>query len=203
MRHDFLDRYSRLGSPLHRLPAGLKLAAGLAVVLVTVLLPGVAWGWFVAMTFSLAAAVVLSRVPVAFVFHRLLWLEPFVLGVSLLALLQPDGLRVFGTLVIKSTICLLTMIVVSSVTPFVDLLQVLRRLRVPFILVTTLALLYRYLFVLVDEAQRIERARASRTLAPSRRRTWRLLGSALGMLFVRSSERAERVYAAMLARGWR
>jgi len=203
MRHDFLDRYSRLSSPIHRLPAGLKLAAGLALVLVTVTISGAAWVWFVAMAVVLAAVVTHSRVPAVFVLRRLLVLEPFVLGVSLLALLQPDGLHIFGVLVIKSTLCLLTMIVISSTTPFAALLQVLRRLRVPAILVTTLALLYRYLFVLVDEAQRIERARASRTLVPSRIRTWRLLGSGLGMLFVRSSERAERIYAAMLARGWR
>lgn len=188
---------------MHRLPAGLKLAAGLALVLVTVTIPGAGWGWNIAMAITLVVVVMISRVPVGFVFRRLLLLEPFVLGVSLLAVLQPNGLHVFTTLVIKSTLCLLTMIVVSGTTPFVDLLRVLRRLRVPAILVTTLALLYRYLFVLVDEAQRIETARASRTLAPSRRRTWRLLGSALGMLFVRSSERAERIYAAMLARGWR
>ena len=43
MRHDFIDRYSRLDSPLHRLPAGLKLAAALGTVLVTAMLPVGAW----------------------------------------------------------------------------------------------------------------------------------------------------------------
>jgi cobalt ECF transporter T component CbiQ len=203
MRHDFLDRYSRLDSPVHRLPAGLKLVVGLALVVATVTVSGSEWRWFAAVAGALVGVMVVSRLPIGFLLRRMLLLEPFVLGVSLLALLQPDGLRVFTTLVVKSTLCLLTMILLSSTTPFVDLLHVLRRLRVPAILVTTLALLYRYLFVLVDEAQRIERARASRTVVPSRRRTWRLLGSGLGMLFVRSSERAERIYDAMLARGWR
>ena len=203
MRHDFLDRYSRLQSPVHRLPAGLKLVVALAVVVVSVTSPIGAWLWFAAAGLALVVIAVLAHLPLGFVARRLLLLEPFVLGVSLLALLQPDGGRIFVSLVVKSTVCLLTMIVLSSTTPFADLLQVLRRLRTPAIFVTTLALLYRYLFVLVDESQRLARARASRTLVPSRRRAWRLLGTGLGMLFVRSSERAERIYAAMLARGWK
>jgi cobalt/nickel transport system permease protein len=203
MRHEFLDRYSRLQSPVHRLPAGLKLAVALAVVVVSVTSPIGAWLWFAAASAALVAVAVIARLPLGFVARRLLLLEPFVLGISLLALLQPEGGRIFVSLVVKSTVCLLTMIVLSSTTPFAALLQVLRRLRTPAMFVTTLALLYRYLFLLVDESQRLARARASRTLVPSRRRTWGLLGTGLGMLFVRSSERAERIYAAMLARGWK
>jgi cobalt/nickel transport system permease protein len=69
--------------------------------------------------------------------------------------------------------------------------------------VTTLALLYRYLFVLVDEAERMHRARLARTFDRRRVSVWRMLGTVVGQLFVRSSERAERIYAAMCARGWR
>ena len=203
MRHEFLDRYSRLQSPVHRLPAGLKLAAALAVVVVSVTAPIGSWLWFAAATLALLAVAVLARLPLGSVARRLLLLEPFVLGVSLLALWQPAGGLVFAALVVKSTVCLLTMILLSSTTPFAALLQVLRRLRTPAIFVTTLALLYRYLFLLVDESQRLTRARTSRTIVPSRRRAWNLLGTGLGMLFVRSSERAERIYAAMLARGWK
>jgi cobalt/nickel transport system permease protein len=202
MRHDFLDRYSRLQSPVHQLPAAVKLAVALAVIVITVSLPLGTWPWFAAAALGLVAVTFLARLPFGFVTRRLLSLEPFVLGVSLLALLQPAGPRVFAGLVVRSTLCLLTMIVLSSTTAVADMLRVLRQLRVPAILVTTLALLYRYLFVLVDESQRLGRARASRTLVLSRRRTWHLLGTGLGMLFVRASERAERIYAAMLARGW-
>jgi len=202
MRQDFLDRYARQESPVHRLPGGAKLAIAITMVVANVTTPLARWPFLAAAAASLVLVTALARLPPAFVLRRLIGLEPFVLGVSLLALLQPDGGRVFAGLVIKSTLCLLTMIVLSNTTPVADMLRVLRRLRVPAILVTTLALLYRYLFVLVDESQRLARARASRTLAPTRRRAWRLLGTGLGMLFVRSSERAERIYAAMLARGW-
>ena len=105
----------------------------------------------------------------------------------------------------RSTLCLLTMVLLSNTTPFSAILQVLRRVRVPGLFVTTLALMYRYLFVLVNEAERMHRARASRTFTrkSSRHHLWRALGTVIGQLFVRSTERAERIYAAMLARGWK
>ena len=78
----------------------------------------------------------------------------------------------------------------------------MKRARVPAILVSILALMYRYLFVLVDEAQRMRRARASRTFRPGRWWRWHALATVIGQLFVRSTERAERIYAAMIARGW-
>jgi cobalt/nickel transport system permease protein len=98
------------------------------------------------------------------------------------------------------------------------MLTVLRRLRVPPLLVTTLALMHRYLFVLVEESERMRRARASRTFrhsghpgpskrsglwGPGRRIHWHVLGSVVGQLFLRASERAERIYDAMCARGWK
>jgi len=91
----------------------------------------------------------------------------------------------------------------ATTTPFPELLRVLRAIHTPALLVTTLALMYRYLFVLADEAQRMRRARQSRTLRPGRGRIWRLLATVVGQLFVRATGRAERIYAAMCARGWR
>jgi cobalt/nickel transport system permease protein len=203
MRHDFLDRHSRLDSPIHRLPAGLKLAAALVIVIVTATLPVGRWDAGLAIGLLLAAVAVAGRLPPGFVVRRLLTLEPLALGTAGLAFFQADGSRVFATLVMKTTLCLLAMIVLSSTTPFSDLLAVMRRARVPALLVSTLALMYRYLFVLADEAQRMRRARASRTFRPGRWWRWRAGATVIGQLFVRSTERAERIYAAMEARGWK
>ena len=203
MRYYFLERASRLSSPVHRLPAGLKLLLSLAVVLALVLFPRGEFVPFACIAAGLLLVAALARLPARFLLLRLLRLEPMVLGVALLSLLQPDGPRVFGWIVLRSTLCLFTMILLSSTTPFDALLRVLSRACVPAILVTTLALLYRYLSVLADEGQRMRRARASRTFGASRWRTWQSLGTTLGVLFVRSSERAERIYSAMCARGWR
>jgi cobalt/nickel transport system permease protein len=210
MHHDFLDRYSRLDSPVHRLPAALKLALALIFVFVTVALPLAAREWFIGLFATLVAVAALSRIPWSFLLKRLLFLEPFVLGVAILTLFQSNGIRVFATIFVRSTLCLLTMVLLSNTTPFAAVLQVLRRVRVPALFVTTLALMYRYLFVLVDEAERMHCARASRTFISKtfrfrahHIRVWQALGTVIGQLFVRSTERAERIYAAMCARGWK
>jgi cobalt/nickel transport system permease protein len=202
MRADLFDRYSYSDSPIHRLPAALKVAVALATVIVTVVLPVGRWDGFIVIALLLIGVAAASGVPGSFILRRLVTLEPLALGVAGLALFQPHGGRIFATMVAKTTLCLLTMILLSSTTPFSALLDVMKRARVPDILVSTLALMYRYLFVLVDEAQRMRRARASRTFRRRRAWTWRALASVIGQLFVRSTERAERIYAAMIARGW-
>jgi len=57
--------------------------------------------------------------------------------------------------------------------------------------------------VLLDEGQRMRRARLSRTFTRRQNRSWRMRAAIVGQLFIRSSERAERIYGAMCARGWR
>ncbi len=202
MRGDLIDRYSRSDSLVHRWPAALKLAAALATVIVTVVLPPSRWDAYLAIALLLTGIGAASRIPPRFILRRLITLEPLALGIAGLAIFQPGGGKIFATMLAKTTLCLLTMILLSNTTPFSALLDVMKRARVPPILVSTLALMYRYLFVLADEAQRMRRARASRTFRPGHWWTWRALATVIGQLFVRSTERAERIYAAMTARGW-
>ena len=203
MKHNFLDRYSRLDSGIHRQPAGLKLALALAVALTVVSAPRTAWLFFGVISLVLLTLAGISRLPVMFLLRRLLLLEPVVLGIAILSLLQPGGGVVFAGILTKGTLCLFTMILLANTTPFAALLAVLRRLRCPSILVTTLALMYRYLFVLMDETERMNRARRSRTFTRQHWWEWKILAGVIGQLFVRSTERAERIYAAMCARGWK
>jgi len=169
----------------------------------TVLLPRSAWAGYIAGGVVLILIAGLSRIPPLYLAKRLLSLEPFVLGVALLSLFQANGLGVFLAMLVKSTLCLFCMVVLSGTTTMSELLAVLTRLRVPGLLVTTLALTYRYLFLLVDEMERMRRARRSRTFIRRRFHAWRSLATIIAQLLVRTSERAERVYAAMCARGWK
>jgi cobalt/nickel transport system permease protein len=133
----------------------------------------------------------------------LAWLSPFILSVALVNALQPEARGSWRAVAVKSTICLLTIILVSNTTPFSRILRVLKAAHVPGLLITTIALMHRYLFVLVEEAERMRRARASRTFKRQRRARWQALSTVVGQLFVRASERAERIYDAMCARGWK
>jgi cobalt/nickel transport system permease protein len=203
MRHDFLDRYSRLDSPIHRLPPAFKVVVSLALVLTLLVVPSSRLAVLGAVAAFLLAVAGLSGIPWRFLVRRLLLLELFVLGVAVMALFQPGGWRLFLFLVAKCTLCLLVMVLLSNTTPFSDLLRLLRTARVPALLVTTLSLMYRYLFVLVDETHRMRRARMSRTFTPQRLWAWHSMAAVISQLFIRASERAERIYGAMCARGWR
>jgi len=203
VRHDFLDRYSRLKSPIHRLSAGVKLFVAFALIVVTITVPIHLTSFFVLILAFLLLVAATSRIPGRFLVGRLLMLEPFALGVAVMALFQPEGYVVFLSIVVRSSLCLFTMILVSNTTPFAEILSTLRTMKIPALLITVLALAYRYLFVLIDEGERLQRARRSRTFGTSKTNVWVSLAALISQLFVRSTERAERIYTAMTSRGWK
>ncbi len=208
MHAGLLESYQPRRSPVHRLSAAVKLVAALALVLALVSLPrGFSTPWFTwvcaGVATGLATVAMMSRLPTAFLLRRLLWLEPFVFGVAALSLWQPHGWEIFWHAVARSTLCLVVLVLLAATTPFSEIVRVLREWRVPALLLTTLTLMDRYLFVLVEETGRMQRARTSRTFVPvSKLATWFALAGTLGQLFVRTVARAERIYAAMCARGW-
>jgi len=190
-------------SLVYRLSAALKLGLALVIIVVTVLAP-VQWrAWFIGVAVLLVLTAWLSQLPLFFLSRRLLVLSPFVLGVVLVNAFQPAGRAKWMAVAVKSVLCLLTVILVSNTTPFSQILRVLKSIRVPTLLITTIALMHRYLFVLMDEAERMRRARASRTFTRGQRFHWQTLATVVGQLFIRASERAERIYDAMCARGWK
>ena len=202
MRDELLNPYRPGTSVIHRLPAPVKLLGVATGVFVCVLLPRAAWPAYAGIGAGLLLVALLTAVPLRDLGRRLLLAEPFAVGVALLALLQDHGWQVFLAMLARSTLCLFCVVLLNSTTRFTDLLRVFRQLRVPALLVVTLALMHRYLFVLVEETSRLRRARRSRTFTTGKVSGWHLTATVAAQLFVRTSERAERVYAAMCARGW-
>jgi cobalt/nickel transport system permease protein len=196
-----LRSYAHLDSPIHRAPASLKLLATFVLVTAVALVPV---GHAAGLVVVLAVLVGLSRVasvPLGAFVARVAMAEPFVLGVAVLSLFQGRGLAVFVTIALKSTACVAAVQLLAHTTPFQDILAALRRAKLPAVLVVTLALLYRYLDVLVEETQRMRRARAARTWSPRAWASWKSLSSVIAVSLVRSMARAERVHVAMRARG--
>jgi cobalt/nickel transport system permease protein len=203
MRTGDFDRLSGNDSPVHRLSPALKTVSAILFILAVTLAPGRP-GWvFAAAGALLLGAILAGRIPASFLLKRALLLEPVAVAVAGLALLQPSGTARFGLMVVRSTLCLTAVLVLAATTPSSDILAFFRRLRVPSILTSMAALMVRYIFVLGDELRRMRRARRSRTFRKGRARAWRSASAAAGHLFVRSTERAERIYRAMSARGWR
>jgi cobalt/nickel transport system permease protein len=197
----FQRSYAHFDSPIHRAPACVKLVATLLLVSAIALVPVDRAAAVAAVLAALGGLSRLARVPLGVFAARVAMAEPFVLGVAVLSLFQGQGLAVFAAIALKSTTCVVAVQLLAHTTPFQDILAVLRRARVPSILVITFALLYRYLHVVVDETQRMRRARAARTWSPRRAEGWRGLSSVIALSMVRSVARAERVHVAMRARG--
>jgi cobalt/nickel transport system permease protein len=196
-----LQTRALLDSPLRRVPAPIKLLAVLAFVTGLALVsPANMVGIELALVLVLAVAII-ARVPLSTLLAHLALAQPFALGVAVLALFQGRGLLVFAALAIKSTACVTALQLLAFTTPFSELLDALRRARIPESLVLTLSFLHRYLFVLVEESRRMRRARLARTWRPSLWASWQALSSVIAVSFVRSVARAERIAVAMRARG--
>ncbi len=203
MCRDFIDKYSRRDSPIHRLSVTIKVFVAILVI-IAVVLSKIEWVFpYVGAGLLLIIGIIISKIPPGFIARRILLFEPFVIIIASMTLFQPDGVLKFSSIIAKSTLSLMTIILLSNTTPFADLVQFLKRIHTPSVFVTIIALMYRYVFILFDEMGRISSARKSRTFQKRTSRSWYVLSTVLGQLFLRSIERAERIYSAMCARGWR
>jgi cobalt/nickel transport system permease protein len=208
MRLDFLERYSEDDAPLQRLDARWKLIATVIFVVAVVATPVGYWSLLAAEGLLLAFLVGLSGVPPRELAVR--WLGFLVLFGFLTVAVAPTrperaefGVVVVAlTILAKDSLAFLGTLLLVQVTPFRALLVAMRRLGVPATLVATLQFMYRYLFVLTEELDRMVTARRARSFKRSGRLDWGLLTGLIGILFLRAFERGERVHAAMLSRGW-
>ena len=207
-----LDRWNDLESPLHRLDPRSKILAVFGLVLFLVLsshglalkLPAV--GAF------LVAMILFSRVPLGHCLKHAGLVLPFSLMAVGAALLGKWiwAAEFFGRmstmaaagLVGKSYLSALAVLLLAVTTRLSDLLHALERFRVPGAFLMIVHFLYRYLFVLSEEAQHMRYAHRSRGAGRGWPLRLRAAAAAIGVLFVRSYDRAERIHRAMLARGF-
>ncbi|NJE06261.1 cobalt ABC transporter permease [Thermococcus sp. M36] len=113
-----------------------------------------------------------------------------------------EGLHSFFLLIGKAFLSAGTAVVITSSVGFSRIIAEMEALGLPRILTVTLAFTYRYLDLFAEEAVRMKRALDSRAFGVGRREYYRWLGSMIGEIFVRSYQRNERVYRAMLSRGF-
>jgi cobalt/nickel transport system permease protein len=200
---------------LHRLPAHVKLVALVVFMLTVVATPR---GWFPVFgiyLLVLAALVAVSHVPPTYLAKRMVVEVPFVvfalvlpfvatgprtdvLGISL----SEHGLLGAWGLLVKGTLGVLASLLLAATTEPRALLAGLERLHVPSLLVQIMGFMIRYLDVVTDELWRMHIARQSRGFSARDPRQWPVLAKSVGVLFIRSYERGERVHLAMLSRGY-
>jgi cobalt/nickel transport system permease protein len=229
MHVHFLDPYRPRSSPIHRLDPRIKLVLAVAFILTNALLPFAAWPFYILLFALVLSVEVLSNLGVGYVLKRSSLALPFVLaalpliftlpGTTLFSLtvgswqisVSLQGLERFISISIKSWLSVQAAIVLAASTSFPDLLVAMRALHIPQLLVSVFGLMWRYMFVLVDEASRLLRARSARSGQSDKPATktggslsWRarVTGGMAGSLFLRAFERSDRIYMAMVSRGY-
>jgi cobalt/nickel transport system permease protein len=189
-------------SVVHRLDPRVKIVGLLGLVIVSVSTPPGAWLAFAAYAAVLLALWGAARLPVGYVLRRMTVEIPFLAAAAVLPFTVPDGLERGLTVASKATIGVLAAVVLSSTTPFPVLIRGFEALRAPRTITMLVSFMWRYLYVLSDEARRMRVARDARCYRG--RWLWQAgaVGSMIATLFVRALERGERVYLAMLSRGY-
>jgi len=113
-----------------------------------------------------------------------------------------EGVWTFLNIIVKSSLSIFLLVIATSTTAFPDFLKGLDMLRIPRLLVMLMSFMYRYIFVLIDEARRLMRARSLRYFGSRYKEQFRAMGYMIGVLFIRTFERAEKIYSAMIIRGF-
>jgi cobalt/nickel transport system permease protein len=202
-------------SPVHRLPAHVKVVTLLAFVVVVVATPREAFWAFGAYAALLVAVALVARVPGWFVVRRMVVEIPFVVFALLLPFiaagervdvlglsLSQEGLLAGWNILAKGTLGVVASILLAATTDARALLLALQRLRVPPVLVEITSFMVRYADVITDEMRRMKIARESRGFVGGSRKQFGVVAASAGALFIRSYERGERVHLAMLSRGY-
>ncbi|MDR0402842.1 MAG: cobalt ECF transporter T component CbiQ [Treponema sp.] len=209
-----LEEYAMKDSPLGRIHPGVKLFAAAVYLVCTVSFPATAPGRLAPYLLYPAVLLPLADIPLKAAVIRLVPAMPFALmgGISCLLVMRDPafafgnlivsrGVLAFAAIMLKTVLCVSAALILAGSTPFHVLCAGLRRLRVPSVLCLQLMLCYRYIAVLLEEAQAMYTACILRSTG--KRAAIKDMGPLLGTLLLRGLDRADRVYNAMRCRGFR
>ena len=222
MRHSYIDTYSQINSYIHRIDPRIKIVGIFALVLAIIFTPPHQFSSFGLYFLFILILILLSKIPLKFIFKRSLVVIPFVLMVavfipffkkgeiaggysfgSLRLTVTYSGLMILWNVLAKSYLSVLNMILLVASTRFSDFLKALEKLKIPHIFTMVLSFMYRYIFVIEDELMKMNQAKESRWVGKSKWRHIKTLANMVAVLFIRAYERGEQVYLAMCSRGFR
>lgn len=222
--HIHLDEFSHFKSPFHRFDPRVKIVSCLILLVMVVTLKSPVG--LAAALFAICLLIMVSHLPVGKILKRIGVIIPFILAIGLfLPVIRPgtplysfnlglftlhvtcEGLQGSILFFLRIICAALLIILVTFTTPFHVLLRSLSDLRIPQVFTHLIQFTLRYFFVLSDEILRMQRARRSRNFELGKTiwsgRTLSTIGGLVGVLFIRSYERGERVYYSMMSRGFR
>jgi len=217
MSHFDPERYSRLESPIHRWDPRARILS-LFVLIFSIALAGSILQALVGFCASFSL-ILISRLPLAHVARFMKWPVIFLLPLVIFLPFTTEGDRLFAFQFISPSIqgiylgqlflirglgaALLALLIVGT-APFTITIKALQDMGLPGSLTQIFLFAYRYIFLLNEEFQTMSRSlQCKGFLKRSDLKTARILAMAFAMLLIRSYERSEDVFHAMLSRGYR
>ena len=209
-----LEQLSGADTAVHRLHPAVKLIVTLFFIVTVVSFDRYAFGRLIPYIFYPTLLMAMSETPYFLLFRRFLLAFPFCLlaGISNLVFDHATAITIGGlsisfgavslvSIVFKTYLCVMALLILVSVTPMTQLSNAMRRLRVPHVFILLFELTYRYIGVLVDQAHSMYTAYSLRRFGRGGIDI-RDMGSFIGQLLLHSFDRAERIYHAMKCRGY-
>ncbi|HQN17831.1 MAG TPA: cobalt ECF transporter T component CbiQ [Syntrophobacteraceae bacterium] len=210
----YLDLLARQRSFIHQLDPRAKVLTTLVFMAfvisfdkysVTALIPFVLYP---------VISIALGNLPPGYLLRKMLVATPFAFFVGIFNPLFDQEVLVhlgnvgisggwisFASIMIRFCLTVSAALILIASTGFDEVCLALRRTGIPAVLCAQFLFLYRYLFVLVDEASRMTRARAMRSFN-GRGMGMKVFGFMIGQLLLRTIDRARRIHLAMLCRGF-
>lgn len=210
----YLDMLSYKDTFIHRLDPRTKLCATIFFIVMVVSFPKYEVSGLVPFILFPVLFFSLGDIPVKFIMKKALLVSFFAFFIGIFNPLfdrQPIyifyGVAVSGgwvsflSIMLKFFLTITSALLLIATTSFPGICRALQKFGVPDIFISQLLFLYRYIFVLVEEAMKVIRARDMRSFGKKGREI-KVFTGIVGALFLRTVERAERIYQAMLSRGF-
>jgi len=210
----FIDQLSYKNTFVHRLDPRAKLIATLLFLFTVISFSKYEIAALLPFFLYPMLLMTIGEIPFMFIFKKVFLVSPFAVFIGIFnplldsgQVLIFNGLTIsagwlsFFSIMLKFTLTVSTALLLIATTSFPNVCHALRQLGLPSLFVSQLSFLYRYIFVLMEETMRIVRARNMRSYG-ERGKGIRIFVRIVGILFIRTVERAERIYYAMLSRGF-
>jgi len=203
MKHRHVDEFAKR-SPLSNVDPRTKLVALIFFLIAAAF--ATEMKAIIAVGASALVVALVSRIPAKHLAMNFVGALPFVVAVALGALIAGNpttavliSVRIGGSVLVA--------IVFASTTSVFDQIRAMQFFRMPRIFTSMILLIYRFIFIFIDELERMKLARIARGFSFTRgnllqKRTMKIIAHTIGMLFIRANERAIRVFDSLRSRGF-
>ncbi len=212
---NYLDILAGGDSPIHRIDPRAKVLTTIVFIIAVVSSGKYDVSSLLPFFFFPAVMISLGGLPARYIAGKTLFLSPFILFV---AIFNPfldtaplthigefaisGGWVSFFSIIIRFVLTVGAALILIATTGFSEVCMACEKLGLPKVFAVQMLFLYRYIFVLGEEATRVSRARELRSFG-KRGKEPRVFASIVGNLLLRTWDRAQRIHTAMLCRGFR